>query len=390
MDKTLPILMMLPDVELVKLCQAQSWWIPQLYPIVFPGNMRMGQAGMPPIFKECTADKRSKRLLIHLIELEGRAQLPRNVVIVHEDGSRSFIPEAMLTPLPQFNTEVLPENFSVSVGDHQSSSSSDQSPVSDQDDDDAPGLIVEDGGDNNDDNPDDAVAMANPTRPSSQHSHLVLLQNEPRFFPGQDGYGSLHKLQKTVSAFRFPWTMTPREIEVYCRITKMQFFDFVQSNVGVSVRGSGLNLYAQSLLFKIRLCHEITWDELASQFNVSRNTASNVFIRVLLHQYVHHNNIPNILNLNGDLVASERDKLLETADNNCPIYFKQLVRDLRDPSGRNRKPVIINCDSTYLDTQSSKDIGKNIFIFDIFKKVMWFFFSIHERVFLPPSERARD
>ena len=64
------------------------------------------------------------------------------------------------------------------------------------------------------------------------------------------------------------------------------------------------------------------------------------------------------MDLNGDLVTSERDKLLETVYNSCPTYFKQLVKDFKDPSGRNRTGVILNVDSTYLDTTSGQDIGK--------------------------------
>ena len=370
MEKSLPILMMLSDVDLIKLCQTQSWWIPNIYPFVFPGSgVRTGSQGLPPILKACTANKESKHLLKLLINVEGKALLPRNIVIVHEDGSKSFIPESMLVPLTQFNTEVLPSVISVTIGGNLASSgqssSSDVPDLSDDDD---------DNNDNDEDNDaeqdannldgDDAIVMENRRPPTSQLRHVLALQSDPRFSPGLDGYGSLHIEQRKVTIFRYPWIMTPAEFEVHCRLTKSDFFDFVESCRGAPLRlkKSSLNIYAQCFLFLLKVSHGYQNYSLASMFAVGERTVRDVFIRICLHRFTKCNNIPNILDLNGALVQSERDKLLETAYADTPIYFKQLVKDFKDPSGRGRKGIILNVDSTYLDTTSGQDIGKCVYV----------------------------
>ena len=371
MEQTLPILMMLPDCDLIKLCQLQSWWIPKVYPFIFPGKFRSGARGLPPLLKDCTAHDNSERFLKLLIRVNGRVEIPRNIVIVHEDNSRSFIPEALITPIASlFSTDVLPTALSVNMvdghppGSANQSLASDASVLTDNDNDvnDAEEIGVNTNRDTNqdDNNLDDAMVLENPRGPTSQLNHLLEMQTDPRFCPGQDGYGSLHREQRKVTPYRFPWKFTPAEFESHCRMRKSEFFDFVSNCKGamLKVRKDGLNLHAQSLLFLLKVSHNIPNAVLASMFAVGETTVNDVFIRICLHQYIHCNNIPNILDLNGDLVTSERDKLLETAYNSCPTYFKQLVKDFKDPSGRNRTGVILNVDSTYLDTTSGQDIGK--------------------------------
>ena len=364
MEATLTILKMLPDVEQVKLAIAQSWWIPRLYPFIFPGQVRSGNQGLPPVLKDCTANDESKRLLNLLIRVEGRrVEIPRNIIIVHENGDQSLIPESMLTPTSHFSTQVLQTTLSVSTGNV--NPQSDQSTASDQSDSDSDivtNVPVDGDGDTNqnDEGQDDTVVVESPQRTSSQLRYILDLRNDPRFEPGQDGFGALHKDQRTVSPFRYPWIMTSAEFEVYCRMTKDQFLDFESSSrvTTASWKKSGLNSYAQCLLFQMKVCHDLTFPLLGSLFNVDVVTAINVFLRILFHQFLHNNNIPNILDINGQLVPSERDKLLTTAYNNTPTYFKEMVKDFKDPDGRGRTPVILNTDATYSDTTSSQDIGK--------------------------------
>ena len=71
-------------------------------------------------------------------------------------------------------------------------------------------------------------------------------------------------------------------------------------------------------------------------------------------------NIPNILGADGQIIASELDKLFETAYNNTPDFMKQLLRDFKDPDpNRDRIGVALNADATYLFTQSSADLGNS-------------------------------
>ena len=92
-------------------------------------------------------------------------------------------------------------------------------------------VLVLDGDTNqNDEGQDDTVVVESPQRTSSQLRYILDLRNDPRFEPGQDGFGALHKDQRTVSPFRYPWIMTSAEFEVYCRMTKDQFLDFESSS----------------------------------------------------------------------------------------------------------------------------------------------------------------
>ena len=345
LETTLQTLSLLSDVDIVKMARLQDWWIPQLYPFVFPGKLRSGHQGLPPVLKNCTAENNSTKLLQLFLRVEGRTNLPRIIVLIHEDGSRSLLPEAVLTPPVQsFNYDVNPSVFTVSAG------------IEGQSDQTSTDQTADDTGDNDDIN--DGVVARNPSRPRSQAAAVLDLNNERRFYPGIDGYGSLHIERRKMSPFCQSWQFKDDEIQVYTRMTKLDFFEFERSCRGSTLRKASLNMYAQALLFNIKLCHDLPFSVLGSLFSVDRTTAENVFYRIALHQFINNSNIPNILSPDGQVNAAEVDKMLQSAYNNMEPYYKELLKDVKDPSGRDRVGVALNVDGTYLGTTSSEDTGK--------------------------------
>ena len=137
LQSTMQTLMLLPDVDIVRLARDQGWWIPQYYPFIFPGHARSGPRELPPVLTNCTANDKSLKLLKLFVKVEGRCDLPRNIVLVHENLSRSFLPETVLTPPAHtFNYEILPSVFSRVSGNQDQSDQSSSSVDQNQSDDD--------------------------------------------------------------------------------------------------------------------------------------------------------------------------------------------------------------------------------------------------------------
>ena len=160
---------------------------------------------------------------------------------------------------------------------------------------------------------------------------------------------------------------TDQEIQIHTRLTKIEFLEFVEKFTGANLRQRELNLHAQCLLFRMRLCQDNSFEQLGSFFTISERAARKIFLRMVIHYYLHLNNIPTIVNQDGTVNAQERVKLYEFADNNTPDYFKRLVQDLEDPTGRNRKAVLLSIDATYYYTQASGDFVQMKELFCSFK-----------------------
>ena len=108
----------------------------------------------------------------------------------------------------------------------------------------------------------------------------------------------------------------------------------------------------------LKLCQNDSFYKLSAFFALkTHKDASNVFWRQLTHQYLTNSNIPRIIH-NGSPNLPELDKLYEGAYQRTPLFFKRLVRDFLDPSGRNRHPLVLNIDGTYIDIEGSQDIEK--------------------------------
>jgi hypothetical protein len=184
------------------------------------------------------------------------------------------------------------------------------------------------------------------------------------FDPGCDGMGAKNiKQRQAASYFREPWKFTDEEIQNLVRCTKRQFFELVLTCVGAQYRSSGLNIFGQCFLMLYKLCHQVSFVNIGTLFGLKHaQIASDVFYRHLLHQYKTNCNIPAIIH-NQDVNQAEVDKLLGDSFMRTPIYFKALLKDFEDPSGRNRRPVALNIDGTYFDVEGSADIESQKYMF---------------------------
>ena len=137
-------------------------------------------------------------------------------------------------------------------------------------------------------------------------------------------------------------------------MTKLEYFSFVESAIGSNQRRRGLNLFAECLMFLIKIAHDVPYEMLGALFEVDHTVAMLLVHRQCLHYFKNNLNIPSILQPDGTANVHEVSKLLRTAYNNTEPYYKTFV--FEDPTGRGRRPVFLNVDATYLFTQNSSDI----------------------------------
>ena len=204
---------------------------------------------------------------------------------------------------------------------------------------------------------DEGIDTENPEDPNMFLSQQYLALLPPDFHPGIDGLGARSIQQRgAASYFRQPWLFPDECIQTLVRHTKHQFFKLVLASVGAKSRNSKLNIFAEVFLLLLKLCHPISFDFLVVLFALpSTNSATNIFYRQLVYQYRTNSNIPTIIR-NGATDMQELDKLLHTSYTRTPLFFKHLLAKFEDPSGRNRIPVGLNMDATYVDIQGSEDI----------------------------------
>ena len=197
-------------------------------------------------------------------------------------------------------------------------------------------------------------------RPDQQEELLMSIRPllPKNFTPGIDGLGSRSLVQRrAASYFNEPWKFTDDEIQSLVKVTKHDFLKLVISCLGAKIRSHGnLNIFACCFLFLYKLTNQVSYDMLATLFclpNVS--SAFDAFHQQVLHQFRFNCNIPNII-FNDKVNQPEIDKLLQSAHRRTPIFFKVLLKDLEDPSGNGRTPVVLNIDGTYIDIQGSEDL----------------------------------
>ena len=157
-----------------------------------------------------------------------------------------------------------------------------------------------------------------------------------------------------ISPLTSPWQFSDKSIRILTRMTKLEYFSFVESAIGSRERERGLNLFAECLMFLIKIAHDISYEMLSALFEVDHSGAMISIYRQCLHYFKNNLNIPSILQADGTTNVAEVSKLLRTAYNNTEPYYKTFV--FEDPTGRGRRPVFLNVDATYLFTQSSSDI----------------------------------
>ena len=183
---------------------------------------------------------------------------------------------------------------------------------------------------------------------------------------GEDGMGAISSHEAENSMYRKPWQFSNDSIRAMTRLTKVEFFRFVESSIGSRTRENRhLNLWSECLMFLLKIAHDTPYQMLGTMFEVDPQLAHTVVYRQVLHQYFNHTNIPCIINADGSVNQAELSKMFQSAHANTPEFFKQLT--FEDPLNLGRIGVYLNIDATYLFTQNSMDVEMQKSLFCAFK-----------------------
>ena len=212
--------------------------------------------------------------------------------------------------------------------------------------------------------------MADVRPPSNNFSSFHLSAELRALLPdnwdrGEDGLGSVNSARAKNTMFRRPWEFSQKSIRSMTRHQKTEFFSFVESSIGSRQRAGELSLFAESLMFLLKICHDLPYEFLATLFRVDPALAHDVVYRQLLHHYRNNMTIPCILNADGSQNQGEIDKMFQSAYDNTSEFFKAF--NFADPLNRGRIGVFFNADTTYLFTENSSDIELQKGLFCAFK-----------------------
>ena len=98
----------------VRMCRLNSWAIPLLWPLVFPGS---SVARYTPILLEMTAARRSVSTLHHLLRNNNNIKLPKKVILVDDSQNiKSVLSTVLLTPPVTFLSTVSSDHIMVTSG----------------------------------------------------------------------------------------------------------------------------------------------------------------------------------------------------------------------------------------------------------------------------------
>ena len=112
-EQTARILQQLTLVDKIKMCRLNRWAIPNIWPLVFPHNVRP----IPPILSEMTASRESSNILRGLLRAEAEVTLHKKVILIDaEQNIQSVLPTQYLTPGTAFVTRSTAEEIIVSPG----------------------------------------------------------------------------------------------------------------------------------------------------------------------------------------------------------------------------------------------------------------------------------
>ena len=253
-----------------------------------------------------------------------------------------------------FSCDESPTSFTITL---QQSSSRGHGPDLDSDDDSDP---------ESDD--DDDLHNVGPIRspgatisasPSQPHPALQLI---PGFQPGCDGLGEADVVTKKMNMFREPWKYGNEDFLDMINMTKVQFLDIVVKQDGSQSRKSELSLPSEVYLWLLKMTKNLANEVLRGMFALnSVESVRQMFNRQNCYYYCHNINIPAIISQDGSVNIQERDKLLQICYDGMSDYHRTLAAALADPKpeGRNRIALIVNVDSTYIDTEGGGDIETN-------------------------------
>ena len=112
-EQTSRILQHLTLSDQIKMCRLNKWAIPNIWPLVFPHNVRP----IPPILGQMSASRESTNILRGLLRAEPEVSLPQKVILVDTDQHiQSVLPSRFLTPGTAFVTRTRGDDIIVSPG----------------------------------------------------------------------------------------------------------------------------------------------------------------------------------------------------------------------------------------------------------------------------------
>lgn len=154
---------------------------------------------------------------------------------------------------------------------------------------------------------------------------------------------------------RRPLCLDPIDFIRKFKISKPQFVIWVTSCMPCVSRNRELDYMAQGLLFIHKILNNASFASLAVDFVITPCAAKKIFMNVLLHQYQNNVNIPRIL-FDSCTVDDQIEHLYRESSESTPPLIHHIYRHFVDPSGRDRIPVILLLDATYLSVQDLTDI----------------------------------
>ena len=130
---------------------------------------------------------------------------------------------------------------------------------------------------------------------------------------------------------------------------------------GAQTRSHHLNIFAESLLFLIKMAKNPSFEELSTLFVLKSSIqASRIFRRIMIFYFKNCTNIPAIYDSSGNLNAAEKRRLYEMchADTQSQPYYQTLLDALEDPHpNHHRLLCAAMCfDASYIGVQSSQDV----------------------------------
>lgn len=372
----------MPDPKIIEICRQNSHAARGYWPLVFPGHMRLGAQGMPPVLETYTANRESSKMLKKLLRVEQEVLLPKQILIIDQEKNVRFrLRPAQLRPTHEFLVEERRNSFVVRLDRNQDQNNNDDG---------AANLNIDTGSDDEEvvfnNNPTSrqptaaSTAALNDTLPDTSSGASAaatassaaqgdnmetdeedllsgnIVDHLPSYFEsGDDNLGAIHVLLRPRIDLRNPQEFLNWEYVDLCRMTKASFIELVKTNIAVN--GRLLSAFGETMLFTLKLVQDLSHRVLARLFGLpSHSTAIGIFHRILIHQYLHNCNIPMILTPDGQVNHAEIEKMLTVLFEHMSPFYRRLADAIEDPTGQQRQGVFMNCDATYISCEGSEDV----------------------------------
>ena len=120
--------------------------------------------------------------------------------------------------------------------------------------------------------------------------------------------------------------------------------------------GEALTCEAQTLMYLMKLRHNDSNKRLGNKFGVAENLAAVTFKNCMLRHFSEESGshpMPRLWSQNLD--DDQKDELYEKMAETNNVLYKNLIGQFGDPEDKDRKPVVIQIDSTNLLCEKPSD-----------------------------------